>query len=148
MRTRKEKMKARALALAVQGVLAAMYAMPAQAQDQAAGSLKVPANFAEFGVLNVSRDSYKFGEYTGLNKSGAYLNGGFSLRGGDAYGDENGIRRWGGWGRDLGLTSRRGGGSIADQGRWSFGINYDQLTHYLSDSYQTPYSGSMGGNSF
>jgi MtrB/PioB family decaheme-associated outer membrane protein len=148
MKTRNGKMKVRALALAVQGVLVAMYAMPAHADDEQAAALKVPTNWVELGAIGVSRDSAKFGEYTGLNESGGYFLGDFSLRGGDAYGDGNGTRRWGLTGSDLGLTSRALGATIADQGRWNFGISYDGLRHNISDSYQTPYLGSMGGNSF
>src|SRR3954469_3090811 len=136
MRIRKQKMKTAVLALAVQGVLGAMCTMSAQAQDESP-SVKAATSFAEIGLLNVSRDSYKFGEYTGLSRSGVYLNGAFGIRGGDAYTSETGIRRWQVQGDDLGLTSRSIGGSIADQGRWNFGINYDQLRHYTSDSYQT-----------
>jgi len=148
MKAVKGTMKVRVLVLAVQGVLAAMAAMPAQAQDETGASLKVPPNTVEVEVLNVSQDSYKFGEYTGLKESGAYVNGGFGIRGGDGYGNENGTRRWELYGTDLGLTSRSLGGSVGDQGRWNLGINFDQLTHYTSDSYQTPYSGNMGGNNF
>lgn len=147
MKTRNQKMKVRALALAVQGVLVAMYAMPAQAQVPGA-SLKVPPSYVEVGVINVSKDSAKFGEYNGLNKSGLYPNANLDIRGGNAYGDPNGTMRWQIWGSDLGLTSRGAGATIADQGRWNFGLSVDQLTHNTSDSYQTPYSGQMGGNSF
>jgi MtrB/PioB family decaheme-associated outer membrane protein len=76
------------------------------------------------------------------------LNGNFSLRGGDAYGAGNGTQRWSLTGTDLGLTSRSAGATVSEQGRWSFGINYDQLTHYTAGSYQTPYVGTMGGNIF
>jgi MtrB/PioB family decaheme-associated outer membrane protein len=148
MKTRNGKMKVRALALAVEGVLVAMYAMPAHADDEQAASLKVPTNFVEIGASNVSSSSAKFGEYNGLNKSGAYGIGNFSVRGGDAYGDGNGTRRWELTGSDLGLTSRAAGATIGDQGRWNLGISYDELRHNISDSYQTPYLGSMGGNSF
>jgi MtrB/PioB family decaheme-associated outer membrane protein len=148
MKTRKAKMKVSALALAVQGVLVAMYAIPARADDGQAAALKVPTNSVELGAISVSRDSAKFGEYTGLNKSGGYFLGDFSIRGGDAYGDGNGAGRWALTGSDLGLTSRAVGATIADQGRWNFGFSYDALTHYTSDSYQTPYQGTMGGNSF
>jgi MtrB/PioB family decaheme-associated outer membrane protein len=148
MKPRNAKMKVSALTLAVQGVLVAMYAMPAHAQDQQAASLKVPANSVEFGAIGVSRDSAAFGEYTGLNKSGGYFLGDFSIRGGDAYGDGNGTSRWALTGSDVGLTSRELGATIADQGRWNFGIGYDELRHNTSDSYQTPYQGAMGGNSF
>src|SRR5690242_11415976 len=146
MKPRNWKTKAGALALAVQGALAATYAAPAPAQEPA-GSLKAPPSFVELGVLNVAGDSAKFGEYTGLNKSGLYGIGNFDLRGGDAYTDE-GTGRWQVWGTDLGLTSRAAGGTISNQGRWSLGFGVDQLTHYTSDSYQTPYVGNMGGNNF
>jgi MtrB/PioB family decaheme-associated outer membrane protein len=148
MKTRNGKMKVTALALAVQGVLVAMYAMPALADDEQAAALKVPTNFVEIGASNVSSSSAKFGEYNGLNKSGAYGIGNFSVRGGDAYGDGNGTRRWELTGSDLGLTTRAVGATIGDQGRWNLGISYDELRHNISDSYQTPYQGSMGGNSF
>ena len=146
MKSRNGKMKLSAAALAVQGVFAAVYAMPAQAQDQQLGSLRVPANFVEFGALGVSQDSAKFGEYTGLNKRGGYFIGNFDVRGGDAYGEGKGTTRWQLRGDDLGLTSRSLGATMSNQGRWDLGINFDQLTHYTSDSYQTPYLGDMGGN--
>ena len=148
MKTRNGKMEVRALALAVEAVLIALYAMPAHADDEPAANLKLPANFVEIGAMNVSRDSAKFGEYTGLNKSGSYLNGNFNIRGGDAYGDGNGTKRWELTGSDLGLTSRSLGATVSDQGKWSLGLSFDQLTHYTSDSYQTPYTGSNGGSSF
>lgn len=146
MKTRDAKMKVSALTLAVQGVLVAMYAMPAHADDERAAALKVPTNSVEFGAIGVSRDSAKFGEYTGLNKSGGYFLGEFSVRDGDAYGDGNGTGRWSLTGSDLGLTSRGLSATIADQGRSNFGIGYDELRHHTSDSYQTPYQGTMGGN--
>ena len=68
MKTHNGKMKVRALALAVQGVLVAMYAMPARADDAEAAALKLPTNFVEIGISSTSRDSAKFGEYSGLNK--------------------------------------------------------------------------------
>jgi len=145
MKTRNAKIKVSALALAVQGVLVAMVAMPARADDEQAAALKVPANSVELGAIGVSKDSAKFGEYTGLNKSGGYFLGDFSIRGGDAYGDGNGTRRWALTGSDLGLTSRAVGATVADQGRWNFGISYDELRHYTSDSYQTPYQGTRAG---
>ena len=148
MKAMKRKMNVRVVVLAVQGALAAVAAMPVQAQEEAGASLKIPPNTVEIEVLNVSQDSSKFGEYTGLKESGAYVNGGFGIRGGDGYGNENGTRRWELWGTDLGLTSRSAGGSVGDQGRWNLGVTFDQLTHYTSDSYQTPYSGNMGGNNF
>jgi hypothetical protein len=46
MKTRNTKVKVSALALAVQGVLVAMYAMPAHADDERAANLKVPTSSA------------------------------------------------------------------------------------------------------
>jgi MtrB/PioB family decaheme-associated outer membrane protein len=147
MKTHSAKLKARVLVLATQGALAAMCAIPAQAEEPAA-PVAAPERFAEFGVLDVSKSSAKFGEYNGLDKSGAQLNGSFGIRGGNGYGDPNGTQRWEIRGEDLGLTSRSLGAGYSDQGRWSFNLNFDQLRHNTSDTYQTPYSGSVGGNSF
>jgi MtrB/PioB family decaheme-associated outer membrane protein len=136
------------LALAVEGALAAMGAMPVQAADDEVAALKMPTNFVQIGVSDTSKSSAKFGEYTGLDKSGGDLIGNFSVRGGNAYGDSNGTQRWSVTGSDIGLTSRALGATIGNQGQWNFGIGYDELRHNITDSYQTPYQGSMGGNSF
>lgn len=148
MKNRNGKMKIRALVLAVEGVLLAMYAMPGQADEAGVAALRLPTNFVEVGATYMPRESAKFGEYTGLDKSGGNLIGNFSVRGGDGYGDGSGTRRWAVTGSDLGLTSRNLGATMGDQGRWSVGIGYDELRHNTSDSYKTPYLGSMGGNSF
>ncbi len=141
-------MKLRALALAVQGALVALVATPAAAEEEDLAALKNPTNYVEIGAANVGRKSAKFGEYTGENKKGAELIGNFSLRGGDGYGDGNGTRRWSVKGSDLGLTSRSLGATVGDQGKWSLGVNYDELRHNTTTGYQTPYLGVMGGNTF
>jgi len=51
-------------------------------------------------------------------------------------------------GDNLGLTTRSAGAEISNQGSWSLGVGFDQLQHNISDNYQTPYQGKMGGNSF
>ncbi len=147
MSIRNEKLKVGALALAVQGALAAMIALPARAEDDAA-ALKNPTNTLEIGVENVAKDSAKFGEYTGLNKKGVEAVVNFSVRGGDGYGGGEGTRRWSVTGTDLGLTSRSAGATVGNQGRWNIGAGYDELRHNLWDTYQTPYQGAMGGNNF
>jgi MtrB/PioB family decaheme-associated outer membrane protein len=148
MKIRNPKVKVSALALAVQGILLTMVAMPAHADDERAASLKLPTNFVDISAVSVSRDSAKFGEYTGLNQEGGYVIGDFSIRGGDAYGGGDSTSRWALTGSNLGLSSSDVSATFGDQGRWNFGIGYDQLTHYTSDSYQTPYVGTMGGSSF
>ena len=148
MRTQNGKYQVRVMAVAVQSVLAAMFAMPAHADDAEALALKTPTNFMQMGVSNVNRDSAKFGEYTGLNKSGAYVNGGFSVRGGDSYGGGEGTMRWSVTGDDVGLTSRNFGATVSDQGKWDLRIGFDELRHNISDTYQTPYTQGNGSGTW
>ncbi len=139
--------KLSAVALAV---ISSLMAMSAFADEQEAAALKKPVNTVEIGVQNVSKDSAKFGEYTGLNKSGDYAIGNVNIRGGSAYdqNEEGGTNRWSLRGTDLGLRSRSVDATLSDQGSWNLGVQYDELKHNLSDSYMTPYSGSMGGANF
>lgn len=155
MKTTNGNMRVSLLALAVQGALLAMFAMPqvANAGDAAedeVAALKRPENYVELGVGNVSQKSAKFGEYNGLNKSGANLIGSFSIMGGDAYAPfaSAGPTRWEINGSELGTTSRALGGSVSNQGKWDLSFGYDELRHNISDTYQTPYLGEMGGNAF
>ncbi len=153
MKTYNENHARGLLAIAVQSALAAVIVMPltSSAQttsDDEVAALKQPANFVEIGALNVSKDSAKFGEYTGLNKSGPYAVGNLNIRGGDAYAGGDGTLRWGLFGTDLGTTSRDLGGNVANQGQWNFGLRFDEIRHDITDSYQTPFQGSMGGNIF
>jgi len=148
MKAKSRKLALGIMALAVQAALAAM-PLAARAQDVPdAASLTNPTSFVELGATYASRDSNKFGEYNGLYDKGGSFLGNFGLKGGDAYGQGFGIRRWELEGYDLGTTSRELRGSVEDQGRWSLGFGYDQLRHMLTDGYQTPSQGSMGGNSF
>ncbi len=151
-----ERFSAKVITLAVQGALVAMFAVPLSVFAQEEGSEEVtaltqPTNSVEIGAEYVPKDSAKFGEYNGLDKKGADLIGNFSVRGGDAYNAFNGgsgTYRWDMKGTDLGTTSRELGGNVSDQGKWSFGIDYDELRHNVTNSYQTPFLGSMGGNNF
>jgi MtrB/PioB family decaheme-associated outer membrane protein len=114
-------------------------------------ALTQPASSVEVGAENVSASSDKFGEYNGLNKSGVDVLGNFSLRGGDGYqGYEggSGITRWAVTGSDLGTTSRTLDATVSNQGHWNLGLGYDELHHYYTESYQTPFAGSIGANSF
>ncbi|MFI4940418.1 MAG: MtrB/PioB family decaheme-associated outer membrane protein, partial [Burkholderiales bacterium] len=103
-------------------------------------------SFVELGATNVSNGSDKFGEYNGLNQSGVYGVGNLDVRGGDGY--NGGTTRWDVYGKDLGTTSREFGVDASDQGTWNFGVHRDELRHYITDSFQTPFLGTMGGNSF
>src|SRR5664279_2769300 len=148
MNTRNDNLAVRVLAIAVQGALAAMFAVPmiAHAEDEVA-ALKRPDNFVEIGVSAVSETSAKFGEYNGLDKNGAGLIGNFSVRGGNAY-DGSGTTRFEFTGKDIGTTSREIGVAYGQQGSWNVKLGYDELQHNLSGSYQTPYQQGPGGNVF
>lgn len=148
MKIENGRMRVSLLALAVQGALLAMCSVSAHADDEEVTALTNPTNTMEIGASNTSRTSAKFGEYTGLNKAGGDVVGNINARGGDAYGENTGTRRWSVVGTDLGLTSRAINATLSNQGQWDIGVGYDALRHNLSDTYQTPYAASMGGNSF
>ena len=142
-----------ALSLAIRSALLVILAAPVlalaqQAPADDAKDLTCPTSYFDIGVLNVPTDSPKFGEYTGLNESGAYLLADFDARGGNAWCQGSGTLRWDAWGANLGTTSRNIGANVAAQGWWSFGLDYDQLRHYTTDNYETPLLGSRGGNVF
>jgi len=120
------------------------------AADEEEIALTQPTNTVEIGVINTSQDASKFGEYNGLNKSGPHMLGNINIKGGNGFANNEtgGLRRWTINGENLGLSNRSLNLSIGDQGDWTFGSKFDELHHNLSNTYQTPYSGSMGGNQF
>ena len=126
---------------AVQSALAAFTLAPlaATAEDDEL-ELARPTSSVEVGVLNVSRDSAKFGEYNGLDEKGAYFIGNFRLFGRAA--DEASTYRWRLFGSDLGLDSRSVYGDVGAQGRWRFTFGYDQLPRRYSDEYMTLWRGA------
>ena len=147
MKARNVNVKLSVLSMAMLGVFSSMYSY---ADDEEAAALMNPTSSVTVEEIYVSQGSQKFGEYNGLNKQGGYLNGNINIRGGDAYrGNQNGgTARWLIQGTDLGLSDRSANIGYADQGAWGVNVGYDELTHNLAPGYQTPYNGSMGGNSF
>ena len=139
--------KLSAIGLAVQISLMAV-SFSANAEDSEVQALITPSNSIEAGLTNVSTDSAKFGEYNGLSKSGPTAISNFSLRGGDSYGMKDGLSRWSAEGVNLGGTSRSLGFSVGEQGNWTLEGGYDELRHVITDTYQTPYLGTMGGGRF
>jgi MtrB/PioB family decaheme-associated outer membrane protein len=136
------------LSVVALAVAALVNATAARADDEEVKALTQPTSTAQLGVYNANGSSAKFGEYTGINKSGANGIGQVNIRGGDAYQQEGGTNRWSIIGTDLGLTSQSLGATFSNQGSWKLGFEYDELQHNLSDTYQTPYVGVNGGNSF
>jgi MtrB/PioB family decaheme-associated outer membrane protein len=120
------------------------------ADDEELKALTQPQSSVQVEAISVSTSSAKFGEYNGLNKMGNYPNGALSIKGGSGYtnNEQGETTRWSVTGDNLGLTTRSAGAEISNQGSWSLGVGFDQLQHNISDDYQTPYQGKMGGNSF
>ncbi|MCW8806730.1 MAG: MtrB/PioB family decaheme-associated outer membrane protein [Rhodanobacter sp.] len=131
-------------------VLAILSVLPLVAfaqSDDDVSILTKPTNFVELGLGNVSSDSYNFGQYNGLGKSGIFGIGSLGVQGGDAYGQGPGTRRWSIAATNLGTDIRAVDATIRDQGHWMFGLDFAQQHHDIAD-FWTPLQGSMGGNVF
>jgi len=125
-----------------------VFALPGWAiaqDDDAIRELTRPASEIEFGLGHVSKDSFKFGDYTGLEDEGGYLIGNIDLIGrpdplsGSA-------RYWSLTGTNLGLTSRNLRLQYGIQGNYKFSFEYDQLPKLRTDSARTVFNGAGGTN--
>jgi MtrB/PioB family decaheme-associated outer membrane protein len=94
---------------------------------------------AELGVGDVSDDSFKFGEYNGLEDDGAFLIGNGTARYRDGNAGYLDLKV-----RDLGLDTRSLDLEGGRQGRYRLFLTYDEIPHNISDSARTPYLGSGG----
>jgi MtrB/PioB family decaheme-associated outer membrane protein len=95
----------------------------------------------EVGGAYVSDSSAKFGEYNGLGQDGGYFLGDLNarFRGKDAaYWDVDAT--------NLGLETRSLNVEGGRQGRYKLLLNYQELTHFVSDTAQTPFIGSGGAS--
>jgi len=99
------------------------------------------SGYVEGGIGYVSTDSYKFGEYTGLNEEGVYalLGAGVRVRGDEA-------SYWNIDANNLGLDTRSLAVEGGKQGRYKITLKYDELPHYISDSVATPFLGAGTGS--
>jgi len=93
----------------------------------------------EAGVIGVSDDSQKFGDFTGLNKQGAYLGLGGSVR----YRGDNGV-----YGSlvatDLGLDTRSIDFDGGREGLYTLKLGYTEIPRFQADGAMTPFLG-IGG---
>jgi MtrB/PioB family decaheme-associated outer membrane protein len=139
----------RPVAAAVQvavALAAVMGLAPALAADNEVLELTQPRSTVEAGAIYVDKDSFKFGEYNGLENKGLHPNLNFDLRGGAAYNNESGsTQRWRVRGTDLGLDVRNLTGEYSEQGLWRARFEYDELRRNYSDSFLTLWNG--GGTS-
>lgn len=142
MKSTQKRFSRRASVVAVHGALAAMAAVPMTSAAQMSEELREltqPKSQIEVGVGYVNKKSAKFGEFNGLDDNGAYLIGGFDLRGGDG---DNGAFRWRAKGSDIGLDTRSLNAEFGTQGRYRFSFGYDELKRVQDDSFQTIYEGT------
>jgi len=138
---------------AVRSALAATIALPSvviaqSAEDDDVKALTQPLNFLQAGAEFNSAASDKFGEYNGLYRKGPTFIGDVRLAGGDAYAGGPGTSRYMLNASDVGNSSGSLNASAANQGTWNVGFNFDALRHELTDTYQTPFVGAIGGNNF
>ncbi len=88
------------------------------------------------GLTDVSSSSYKFGEYTGLQKSGIYL-----LLGGDAaYRSKDG-HYMDVTATNLGLVSRDLSIDGGQQGLYELSAEFQEIPQYIANSGRTPFQG-------
>lgn len=93
----------------------------------------------DVGVGSVSDKSSKFGDYTGLNKSGGFFIGDGALR---SRGTDGAY--WNLNASNLGLDSRSLDAEGGQQGKYKLLLKYDEIPHFIADSAQTPFIGSGG----
>jgi len=128
-------------------ILAAQTANVAAADNAAPDTSQWVCKFCEFeegfsgtvdlGLGYVSEDSFKFGEYNGLNEEGGFLIGNAALR---SRGEN--ASYWNVDAENLGLDTRSLDVEGGRQGTYKLIFKYDELPHYISDSAATPYLGS------
>ena len=109
------------------------------AQD-ATPNLTRPTSTVELGLLDVSRRSFKAGEYSGLQDQGGVGIGHVDLRGGAAYTSDSALR-WRVTGVDLGVAGRHVAADVGVQGKARLTFVYDELLRNRSDSYQSIFTG-------
>jgi len=93
--------------------------------------------YADVGVGDVSDDSYRFGDYRGLEEKGTYGIAGGELR---YRGEEGGYLDV--TGSELGLDTRSVRAEGGTQGSYRLWLEYDELPHFIADDTRTVFSGA------
>jgi len=130
------------LAVSIAAIGAGMQTCAWAESDDEVAALIRPDSSVEVGAGYVTRDSYKFGDYTGLNREGVHLIGNISVM----RRDENGPGYVNIEGRNLGLDSRSLGVAAGEQGNYGVRVEYDEIVKLWSDTYGTPYLGAGTAN--
>jgi MtrB/PioB family decaheme-associated outer membrane protein len=104
-----------------------------------------PEKIIQGGVGGVSADSFKFGEYNGLQNSGPFGIGNLDLRGGAPYNSKD-TWRWRLQGSNLGLEDRNLILDFGKQGKFHVRLAYNEIIANRSDSFHSPYLGIGSSN--
>ncbi|MBI1732504.1 MAG: MtrB/PioB family decaheme-associated outer membrane protein [Gammaproteobacteria bacterium] len=125
-----------------------LFPFAGQAQEEFVleeGPAKPPApvytSEMELGVGYSSEDSFKFGEYSGLEEEGPYFFGNLTVRKASAY-DDDSTEYWELTGTNLGLDSRNVRGEYGRQGLFGIYLDYDQIPHFQFEDGRTPFLGA------
>lgn len=132
--------------LAIAGCLFAMAPFAQEASDEMMEEAveEVPPLYTseiEIGAGYVSEDSFKFGEYNGLEDQGGFFIGNISLRKHMLIGDDDN-EYWELSGSNLGLDSRSAYGEYSRDGSFRVFFDYDQIPHNVFDDGRTPFIGA------
>ena len=147
MRTSKQSFSNRASVSMLRAALLGLALLPSAHADEqddselAKAELTRQSSQIELGIGYVDKDSFKYGEYNGLNSQGAYGIGNLDLRGGGVY-DSSDPTRWRVSGSNLGLDTRDISAEYGRQGSFRLKLDYDEIRRNRSDSYQSPYLGT------
>lgn len=130
----------KASVIAVQSAVLALAGTSMARADDSVEDLVRATNSVEVGISATDKNSYKFGEYSGLEKKGGHGVANFEVKRSAYDSDDTTSFRF--TGTDLGLKTRNLSAEYAQQGKLRFTFGYDELVHNISDSFQTPYTGA------
>ena len=99
----------------------------------------------EIGVGYVTEDSYKFGQFNGLEDDGPFVIGNMKILRRGPYDGED-ARYWRAHGNNLGLDNRDLQGEYGKQGSYKASAFYDRIPHNRFDDGVTIYNGAGGNN--
>lgn len=133
-------------------------AAPAMAQDQdqdedfgdflldeaPAKATPIFTSEVEAGIGWQSQDSFKFGEFSGLEDKGVFAVGNFHIQWRDAF-DDDGAEYFIAEGLDLGLESRSIRGEYGRQGLFEVHASYDRIPKFFLDDARTFFIREDGG---
>lgn len=123
------------LAVSIAAIGSAVQPLASAETDDEMRRLIRPDSTVELGVGYVSDDSYKFGDYRGLQREGAHLIGNLELN----RRSEDNTHYFRLDARNLGLDSRSVNMQGGEAGNYGLRLEYDQIPKLFSDSYQTPF---------